>query len=218
MVTIRERLASISPMKQFGMVNVLGLAILIVLGVRSGGFISLWLTPDQHGRWLYEHLEFSQAMDQFEDPMWKGRAGYAAGRYIESADAFGRVPSAQGFFNRGNAFMRGREYAKAIISYEQAVAEAPKWVEAIENLELSRYVLEYIERTREQSDTGDETELSADDFKFDNTGKKGLEMVITEQSTLEMESAEKWMRGVDSKTSDFLRTRFFLEAALGINQ
>jgi hypothetical protein len=27
-----------------------------------------------------------------------------------------------------------------------------------------------------------------------------------------MESAEKWMRGVDTETRDFLRTRFLLEA------
>jgi hypothetical protein len=37
-------------------------------------------------------------------------------------------------------------------------------------------------------------------------------MEITDQSTIEMESAEKWMRGVDTETSDFLRTRFLLEA------
>ena len=29
---------------------------------------------------------------------------------------------------------------------------------------------------------------------------------------IEMESAEKWMRGVDTETRDFLRTRFLLEA------
>ena len=65
---------------------------------------------------------------------------------------------------------------------------------------------------REQSDTGDESELSADDYVFDNTKERGLEVEITEQSTIEMESAEKWMRGVDTETRDFLRTRFLLEA------
>ena len=37
-------------------------------------------------------------------------------------------------------------------------------------------------------------------------------MVITEQSTIEMESAEKWMRAVDTETRDFLRSRFALQA------
>ena len=161
---------------------------------------------------LTRSLEFKEAYEQFEDPAWKGVAAYDSGLYEESAAAFGRIPTAVGFYNRGNAFMKARDYGKAIVAYEQAVAEAPDWVEARENFELATYTLEYIERVREQSDTGDESELSADDYVFDNTKDRGLEMEITDQSTIEMESAEKWMRGVDTETSDFLRTRFLLEA------
>lgn len=194
-------------------VTVLGAIALGVAGWRSGDFSALWLTPDQQGRLAYENLEFSEAADLFEDPMWKATAAYASGRYTEAADTFGRIPNAEGFYNRGNAFMKGREYGKAITAYEQAVADAPEWIEVAENLQLSRYVLEYIEGTREQSDTGDESELGADDYKFDNTRERGLEMIITQQSTIELESAEKWMRSVDTEISDFLRTRFELEAA-----
>ena len=179
---------------------------------RVGDFELLWLTPDQQARRAYDGLEFKEAYEQFEDPAWKGVAAYDSGLYEESAAAFGRIPTTVGFYNRGNAFMKARDYGKAIVAYEQAVAEAPDWVEARENLELATYTLEYIERVREQSDTGDESELSADDYVFDNTKDRGLEMEITDQSTIEMESAEKWMRGVDTETSDFLRTRFLLEA------
>jgi len=179
---------------------------------RVGSFELLWLTPDQQARRAYEGLEFKEAYEQFEDPAWKGVAAYDSGLYEESAAAFGRIPTAVGFYNRGNAFMKARDYGKAIVAYEQAVAEAPDWVEARENFELATYTLEYIERVREQSDTGDESELSADDYVFDNTKDRGLEVEITQQSTIEMESAEKWMRGVDTETSDFLRTRFLLEA------
>ena len=180
-----------------------------------GDFIVLWLTPDQQARRAYEHLEFPRAYELFENPAWKGVAAYRAGLYADSAAAFGRIPTAEAFFNRGNAFMRGREYGKAVIAYQQAVAEAPNWVEAQENLALAAYTLDYIERAREQSDTGDESELSADDFVFDNTSDRGVEMEITRESTLELESAEKWMRSVDTQTRDFLRTRFLLEASRG---
>ena len=177
-----------------------------------GDFASLWLTPDQQARHAYEALEFREAWERFEDPAWKGTAAYDSGLYEESAAAFARISTAEGFYNRGNAFMKAGSYGKAIAAYEQAVAEAPDWVQARENLELATYTLEYIERVREQSDTGDEGELSADDYVFDNTSERGLEIEIPEQSTIEMESAEKWMRGVDTETSDFLRTRFLLEA------
>ncbi len=109
--------------------------------------------------------------------------------------------------------MKSFDYAKAIKAYELAVAEDPDWAEAVENLQLARYVLDYIEQAREQSDTGDESELGADDYKFDNTEERGSEMVITQESTIELESAEKWMRSVDTETRDFLRTRFSLEAS-----
>lgn len=196
----------------FVIVSLLAAAALAWQLSRVGDFESLWLTPDQQARRAYEALAFPEAFERFEDPAWKGVAAYDSGLYEESAAAFGRIPTAVGFYNRGNAFMKARDYGKAIIAYEQAVAEAPDWVEARDNLELATYTLEYIERVREQSDTGDESELGADDYVFDNTKERGLEMEITDQSTVEMESAEKWMRGVDTETSDFLRTRFLLEA------
>lgn len=198
---------------QLMMVTVLAGLALGYAGWRMDSYTLLWLTPDQQGRVAYENLRFSEAADHFEDPMSKGTAAYAAGRYEEAADAFGRIPSAVAFYNRGNSQMKSFDYAKAIKAYELAVAEEPDWTEAVENLQLARYVLDYIEQAREQSDTGDESELGADDYTFDNTEERGREMVITQESTIELESAEKWMRSVDTETRDFLRTRFSLEAS-----
>ena len=73
---------------------------------RVGDFESLWLTPDQQARRAYEALEFQEAFERFEDPAWKGAAAYDSGLYEESAAAFGRIPTAVGFYNRGNAFMK----------------------------------------------------------------------------------------------------------------
>ncbi len=197
---------------QLLILTVLAAGALALLTERRGEFKALWLTSDQQGRIAYENKEFSAAADLFEDPMWKGRAAYAAGRYPDAAATFARIPTAEGFYNRGNALMKARDYTTAILSYEQAVAEAPDWPEAAENLELARYILEYIEGEREQTDTGDESELGADDVQFDNTQERGLEIVITKESTIAAESAEKWMRSVDTDTRDFLRSRFALEA------
>lgn len=197
----------------FAGITLLAAAALAWQALQAGDFVSLWLNPDQQARLAYERLEFQDAYERFEDPAWKGVAAYDSGLYEDSAAAFGRMATAEGFYNRGNAFMKARDYGKAIVAYQQAVADAPDWLEARENLELATYTLDYIERVREQSDTGDESELSADDYVFDNTRERGKEMEITRESTIELESAEKWMRGVDTETSDFLRTRFLLEAS-----
>jgi len=195
---------------QLGLVTLLAGMVLALLAWRGGAGIALWLTPDQQGQWAYDRLRFSEAADLFEDAMRKGQAAYAAGRYAEAAAAFGRLPSAQAFYNRGNAQMKGREYAKAIASYEQAVAEAPDWVEARDNLALARHVLEYIEGAREQSDTG---KMGADDYRYDSTSKSGRDMVVDRESALAAASAEKWMRSVNTETRDFLRSRFAVEAS-----
>ena len=208
----REQKGLVSFAAAFAVVTLVAGGALAWQLMQVGDFTLLWLTPDQQARRAYESLQFQDAYERFEDPAWKGTAAYDSGLYEESAAAFGRIATAEGFYNRGNAFMKARDYGKAIVAYEQAVAEAPDWTEAQENLDLASYTLEYIERVREQSDTGDESEMSADDYVFDNTKERGLEVEITQQSTIEMESAEKWMRGVDTETSDFLRTRFLLEA------
>ncbi len=187
---------------------------LTLLTLRAASPAALWLTPDQQGRLAYEKVEWERASELFENPMWKGIAAYSMGDYEAAAETFGRIPSAASFYNRGNAFMKSFDYGKAIAAYELAVAEAPDWAAAVENLELAHYVKRYIEDTREKQDTGDESELSADGYKFDNEPQRGQDMTITNESTLELASAEKWMRTVDTKTRDFLRWRFEFEAKM----
>ena len=198
--------------RQVALLTGTAVAVLVLLGASTGSPISLWLTPDQQGRLAFENTEWARAAELFEDPMWKGAAAYMTGDYESASAEYGRNASATAFYNRGNAFMKSFDYAKAIGSYEVAVAEAPDWHDAAENLDLARYTLEYIQRAREQGDTGDESELGADEYKFDNTEGRGREMTVTRQSTIELASAEKWMRSVDTNTSEFLRIRFQLES------
>lgn len=198
---------------RLGLVTLLALVVLAVLSVRAEHPIDIWMTADQQGRLAVENRDWQKAMALFEDPMWGGVAAYSDGKYPEAAESFGRIPSAIGFYNRGNAFMKGFDYAKAVSAYEQAVAEDPDWEAAADNLALARYTLEYILDTREASDTGEQSELEADGYKFDNTEDRGKEMTITQESTMDLAAAEKWMRAVDTETRDFLRSRFQLEVA-----
>ncbi len=193
-------------------VTVIAAAVLFWLNGPDGKLADLFLTADQQGRILYEDRQYPEAGEAFTDPAWKGTAQYRAGQYAAAAETYVRLGNAEGFYNRGNAYMRAFEYRKAITSYEQAVADAPEWQEARENLELARYTLEYIERAREQSDTGEQGGIGADDVVYDNTSTGGAETEVTRESAVEAQSAEKWMRSVDTETADFLRSRFLLEA------
>ena len=200
---------------QIALVTVVALVMLLMLGEPDGSFEDLWRTPDQQARLLFERNQFREAAESFEDPAWKGTAQYRSGQYAEAAETYGRLGTAEGFYNRGNAFMKAFEYRKAITAYEQAVAEAQDWIEAQENLELARYTADYIERAREQGDTGEQGGIGADDVVYDNESGGGAETEVSRESAVEALSAEKWMRSVDTQTADFLRTRFLLEASRG---
>lgn len=202
---------------RFGTGAQLVLATLVALGVlawqstRVQAFADLWLTKDQQGMRAFADRDWDRAVETFEDPAWLGTASYRGGMYEAAAGAFGRIATAEGYFNRGDALMKGRDYRNAIRSFELAVAEAPDWTEAAENLELARVVLDYVEQAREDEDIGEQQDMGADDVKFDNEQERGQEIEITRESMLDPGSAEKWMRSVDTETADFLRTRFAIE-------
>jgi Ca-activated chloride channel family protein len=191
-------------------------AALVALGwqwTRVPAFADLWLTRDQQGMRAVADRDWRLAVERFEDPAWQGRAAYYGGMYEDAAAAFARIPTAEGYYNRGVALMKGRDYRNAIGAFELATQSAPDWTEAEENLELARYTLEYIERAREQSDIGEQEDMGADDYRFDNEEDRGREVEITRDSGIGLESADKWMRAVDTDTADFLRTRFAMELA-----
>ena len=203
----------VSTKSQFLVVTAAAAVALCWQLLSAGDFIDLWLTPDQQGRLAYEAREFGPAADVFQDIEWAATASYEAGRYEESAARYALSASAFAAFNRGNALMKARRYAQAVSAYELAVQEAPAWKQAQFNLALSAYVLDYAERVREQGDTGDESEISADGYEFDNRKNQGKAMVITSDSVIQAASAEKWMRSVNTETREFLQMRFSLEAA-----
>jgi|TARA_R110002094_G_scaffold28890_10_gene41901 Ca-activated chloride channel family protein len=197
--------------QQLGLVTLLTLLALAWLASREATFADLWLTRDQQGQLAMNQRDWPGALEHFEDPARKATAAYNAGQYEQAAELFARIPDATGFYNRGNALIKARDYRNAIRAFELAVAAAPGWQEAADNLALAQYISHYIEQLREDSDTEDESELSADDYVFDNEDERGREMEITRESTIGLESAEKWMRSVNTDTADFLRTRFALE-------
>lgn len=179
--------------------------------VRADGWKDWFFTPDQQGRMAFEDKQYEKAADLFQDPMWKAFSLYRLGKYEDAAELYSWQESTDAAMGEGMSLLRSRAYRPAIAAFEKAVARDPNNKAAQHNLELARYILDYIETTREQSDTG-ESGIGADDVAFDNEAGRGTQ---TQQPTGEAlpETAEQWMRTVDTRTGDFLKTRFALEAA-----
>jgi Ca-activated chloride channel family protein len=70
---------------------------------------------------------------------------------------------------------------------------------------------------REQTDTGENSGIGADEVVFDNEAERGAETQIDvpQDEGIGMLTADQWMSTVDTRTGDFLRSRFALEAAQG---
>lgn len=185
---------------------------------RADGLADWFFTPDQQGRLAFERKDYALAGETFTDPLWRGYALYRAGRYADAASVLARVETAEAAFIQGMARLKSRGYRDGVRAFETALARDPDYPGAADNLATAREIVAYIERVREQSDTGEDSGIGADEVVFDNEANRGVatEMQVTEQADGPgLLTTEQWMTTVDTRTGDFLRSRFALEAARG---
>ncbi|MEM8631966.1 MAG: VWA domain-containing protein [Pseudomonadota bacterium] len=180
--------------------------------VRAEGWRDWFFTADQQGMRAYNRKEFAEAGELFQDPMWRGFAKYRSGQYADAIEVFRKIGTAEAAFAQGMAEIRNRQYRPAVRSFETALERRPEFPEAMRNLEVAEAIVEYVETTREQSDTGEERGIGADDVVFDNEANRGAETQIdaSDEGAAPLTS-EQWMQSIDTRMGDFLRSRFLLE-------
>lgn len=199
-------------------------ATLVLLGAllappqtaRAAGVVDWFLTPDQQGQLAFQRKDFSRAADLFADPLWRGYALYRSGQYEQAVEVLDRVETAQAAFIQGMAHIKSRGYRDGVRAFETVLERDPDYPGAEENLNTAREIVEYIEELREQSDTGEESGIGADDVVFDNEADRGAdtEMEVPQDGGgAGLLTTEQWMNTVDTSTGDFLRQRFAIEAA-----
>ncbi|GAB4514023.1 MAG: VWA domain-containing protein [Roseibium sp.] len=182
--------------------------------VRADGWRDWFLTADQQGQLAFRARKFGDAARLFEDPEWKAYALYRSGQYEDAAERYSWQESSTAAMGEGLSLIRSRKYREAVAAFEKAVERDPDNAAARHNLDLAKHILDYIETTREQSDTGEAAGIGADDVVYDNEAGRGTDSEGSQPAgDILPETAETWMRGVDTRTGDFLKSRFALEAA-----
>ncbi|RLK10678.1 vWA domain-containing protein [Ruegeria conchae] len=190
----------------------LALMIIPPSGVRAEGWKDWFLTADQQGQIAMNQKRFAEAAELFEGSYHKGYAYLRDGQYSEASSIFAELDTPEAAFAEGMARIRNREYRPAISAFETALERRPEWPEAQHNLEVSKAILDYIETTREQSDTGEEAGIGADDTVFDNDAARGNETTVqAPKEGPQTLSADQWISSIDTDMQDFLRNRFLLE-------
>lgn len=174
---------------------------------------SFWFTPDQQGDRLMGRNAYAEAAKVYRDPLRIGTALYRAGEFKEAAQAFGRLKSPEGQFNRGNALLMQGKYAEAMEAYEAALAAKPDWREAEMNHEIAHLRAENVKK-----EGGDMTGgmLAADEIVF-TSGKNDS---AGEEETVEggdpisnTELQAMWLRRIQTKPADFLKAKFSYQAS-----
>ncbi len=168
-----------------------------------------FLTEDQLGRIAFEKQDYQKAAEHFSDPLWRGISLYQISRYEQASMEFGRVRTADSLYNMGVAMIRHREYSNAILAFEQALELDKNHAPAQQNLDVTRAIIAYLNKARQ----GEGSEIGADEYRFDKSAEGGLDTIISEKEVSKMETADQWMRMVETRPKDFLRTKFALEAS-----
>ncbi len=190
-------------------VALLLLPALMPQSVQAAGWKDWFFTPDQQGQMAMDDKEFSQAADLFEDPMRKAHALMKSGRYPEAAEIFARIDDYEAAMGEGMSRIRNREYRPGIAAYERALTLRPGDPNAKHNLATAKEILNYIEGTRAQSDTGEDSGIGADDIVFDNEAERGADTEIRAETEEELpQTADQWIDSIDTDMGSFLRLRF----------
>ncbi|MAU45967.1 MAG: hypothetical protein CMP09_14290 [Yangia sp.] len=193
------------------------LAVLALLpgaeGARAEGIADWFLTPDQQGRLAYEKRDYERAAELFTDPLWRGYALYKDGQYKAAIEVLDRVETAQAAMVQGIAQIKSQSYRDGVRAFETALARDPDYPGAAENLATAKRIVSYIETLQEGSDTGEDTGIGADEEVYDNESGSGEETERPATAGAAMLTADQWMTTVDSRTDEFLRLRFALEAS-----
>ncbi|MDR3398836.1 MAG: VWA domain-containing protein [Pandoraea sp.] len=176
-------------------------------------WIDAFATRDQQGRWYFSKGDFATAAARFEDPMWKGRAQYAAGDFDDALATFSQIFSQRkddtSAFYMGNSLAHLGDYAGAIKAYTIALQQHPGWVAATANFALMKNLLK---AGQQPDDTSQQ--VSPDDVKYDGKKAKGPKQIVVSMAPAE----DVWMRGLNTSPAIFLRQRFEQEAATPVTK
>jgi Ca-activated chloride channel family protein len=186
---------------------IFGLGVVAAPQALAGTFADAFLTPDQQGTLAFRNSDFDAAAGFFADPMWRGIAAYRAGKYEDAADIFARIDSPEGHFGQGNAEARLGKFPQAIASYREALKQRPDWPEAKANLQLVQDIVAAQKKDEQQE--ADEPQDDPDQVQFDDKGKKGKLGTIDAKE----QTAEIWMRNIQTTPTGLLARRFALEAS-----
>jgi Ca-activated chloride channel family protein len=175
---------------------------------------NFWFSADQRAQRSFDRGDFEAAAETAEDPLLAGMSWFEAKDFERAAAAFSRSGSPEAWYNLGNCRVMLGKYEAAVEAYDAALEQHPGWVEARDNRELARIRAERM--NFEGGDMGDQT-IGADEIRFDkgrSNPDEGQETEVRgDRPTDDKQLQALWLRRLDTRPADFLKSKFAWQAA-----
>lgn len=208
LMAILERSGTSGRAHPYGAVAALT-ALGLVLGASWVGPADLFASPDQRGRWRFEHARYEAAAATFADPHWRGVSLFRAGDFKQAAQVLGGLDTPEAAYDQGNALVLLGLYDQAVGRYSRALELRPGWPDAEANRTLARLRAERMKTTGGETD---DTDSAPDEVVYDRTKKdaaQGKNTEVGNGSGLSDEATrDLWLRRVQTRPADFLRAKF----------
>lgn len=177
----------------------------------AGSWEALWSTPAQAVTRRLERGAYGEAAElaaRLGAPLLQGEALFRDGSFKEAAQAYARVDTEVGAFNRGTALIMAGQYRAALEAFDRALALRPGWEAAEVNRGIAEARLARLEAAEERG--ARDAELSPDEVVFDpNAEDAEDEVEVGAGEELDDASIRAlWLRRISTSPADFLRAKF----------
>ena len=198
---------------------VVGLSFAIWAALFPLRFFSLWLTPDQQGRLLFELGYYTQASQRFQTPLWKGVSLYAAESFEPAAMFFSQYQDRNGQFAKANALAHSRNYVQALAVYDQLLNDMPTDAEVINNRIIVKTLVDANQLMSEsqQAEAGEMFLDSEDGPKSSEGDERQMyeaepkQQLSADQLLQDPALTDMWMRQVQRDPTQFLKVKFYMQ-------
>lgn len=166
--------------------------------LEAASFKDYFKNSEERGKAAYEEADYSTAISSFKDSYRKGVAYYKLGDFANAEKMFlessREEVSSNALYNLGNALAYQQKLKEAIKAYEKVLDQWPDHLEAKENLELVKNILD------QQKGEGEGDDSSSDESGDDQ--KEGGDQKKKDSSKSDDSDKEDEEKKSDSEQSD----------------